>query len=84
MNQINVISTRVADDVLAGLDKLVRDYDRSRAWIVAKAVKSYLEEEEAFQAAMDEAEQAIDHGDFYTQEEMEAWAAGLHQRDKVM
>jgi predicted transcriptional regulator len=83
MNQVNVISARVADDVLAGLDKLVQDYDRSRAWLVARAVKSYIEEETAFQAAMDEAELAIDNGDFYTQEEMEAWASGLRQRDKV-
>jgi predicted transcriptional regulator len=48
-------------------------HDRSRAWIVARAVEDYVRDEKAFFDSLDAAEAAIDRGEFFTQEDMETW-----------
>jgi predicted transcriptional regulator len=70
-----VVTTRLDDDTMNDLDRLAGYHDRSRAWIVAKAVKEYVREESQFFAYLQEAEDAIDRGEFYTQAEVEAWFA---------
>jgi predicted transcriptional regulator len=78
----NVISARVSDEVLAMIDQLALDQDRSRSWVVAKlvelATKKQIEQLTFIQKGFDEIEQ----GDSYTQEEMEAWVVGLKQSRK--
>lgn len=73
----SVVTARLDPETLAGLDKLAEYHERSRAWLVAKAVKQYVKEESEFFAFLQEGEDAIDRGEFLTQEEMEAWVKSL-------
>jgi predicted transcriptional regulator len=72
MTKRNVITARVDDDILAGLNQLSDYTDRSRAWLVAEAVRRYVEEEGAFFAFVREGEEAIDRGDFITHDQLTA------------
>ena len=73
MTHSAVVSGRIAAETAVKLDKLAERLDRSRAWIVARAVEQFVEEEAEFLASLDEAERQIDRGEFFTQEQMEAW-----------
>ena len=75
----SVVTARLDQETLDGLDKLAEYHERSRAWLVAKAIKQYVKEESEFFAFLKEGEDAIDRGDYLTQEEMEAWIANLHK-----
>jgi predicted transcriptional regulator len=68
----NVITARVDDETLAGLDRLSDYADRSRAWLVAEAVRRYVEEEAAFIAFVQEGEDDIERGDFITHDQLAA------------
>ncbi|MEI9927713.1 MAG: ribbon-helix-helix protein, CopG family [Sphingomonas sp.] len=74
-----VVTARLDSETLAGLDKLAEYHERSRAWLVAKAIKQYVKEESEFFAFLKEGEDAIDRGEYLTQEEMEEWVANLHK-----
>jgi predicted transcriptional regulator len=82
MSNNNVISARVSDEVLAMIDRLAESRERSRAWIVAKLVEGaaakQIEMDDFVQVGIDD----IERGDFYTQEEMEAWVATPKQSRK--
>ena len=73
MGKSVVITTRLDGETLATVDAIAKRCERTRAWIVAKAIKQYVEEEAAFSAFLKEGEDAIDRGEFFTQDEMEAW-----------
>ncbi|WP_432769602.1 MAG: ribbon-helix-helix protein, CopG family [Sphingopyxis sp.] len=75
MSKQSVISARVDTETLALVDKLAAAQGRSRAWFVNKAVLDYVEQESAMLAFLQEGEDAITNGDYYTQEEMELWLA---------
>lgn len=77
MSKTAVITARLDAETLAALDALAAKRERSRAWLVAKAIKRFVEEETAFDAFLQEGEDAIERGDYLTQEQMEAWVAGL-------
>lgn len=81
MSKQHVITARVDEATLAGLNRLVEHHDRSRAWLVAKAVERYVKEETEFFAFVQEGEDSIDGGEFYTQEQMEEWLQGLKAAD---
>ena len=49
----------------------------SVAAYVAEAIHWFAEDEAALAESLDEADRQIDRGEFYTQEEMEAWVASL-------
>lgn len=51
-----VVTARLDEETLAKLDALAGAQERSRAWLVAKAVKRYVEEEAAFAAFIAEGE----------------------------
>jgi predicted transcriptional regulator len=68
-----VITARVDDDTFALVDKVASLHDRSRAWIVARALDDFLREEKMFFESLEAAEASIDRGEYYTQEEMEVW-----------
>jgi len=73
MSKSAVITTRIDEDTLQALDTLAADQERTRAWLAAKAIKRYVEEETAFRAFIKQGEDAIDRGEYYTQEQMEEW-----------
>lgn len=77
----SVITTRLDPETLAGLDKLAEYHERSRAWLVAKAVKQYVKNETEFFAFLQEGEDAIERGEYLTHEELMAEIKGMRQRD---
>ena len=80
MSKSAVITTRLDNDALARLDALATMLDRSRAWIVAKAVQRYVDEELEFRAFVQEGVDAADRGELISQEEMEAWFEARHRQ----
>jgi predicted transcriptional regulator len=72
MSKTAVITARLDPDTFAGLDRLAAYYDRSRAWLVAKAVERYVQEEGQFFAFIQEGEDAIAAGDFVTHDQLVA------------
>ena len=62
------------------LRDLAERLDRSPESIVAEAVAGYVAEQTEFLDSLDEAEREIERGEYYTQEEMEAWFAERHTR----
>ncbi|WP_066658482.1 MULTISPECIES: CopG family ribbon-helix-helix protein [unclassified Sphingomonas] len=77
----SVITARLDPETLAGLDKLAEYHERSRAWLVAKAVKQYVKNETEFFAFLQEGEDAIERGEYLTHEELMAEIKGMRQRD---
>jgi predicted transcriptional regulator len=73
----NVISARVSDEVLAAIDRLADSQERSRAWIVNQMVKNAAERQIEFDEFIKVGADAIERGEFYTQEEMETWVESL-------
>lgn len=69
-----VVTARIDEALSQQLDLLAARRDRSRAWLVGKALEHLIEAEQAFDAFIQAGEDAIDRGDFLTQEQMEAWA----------
>ena len=72
MSKTAVITARVSEELAADLDKLAGELERSRAWIVAKAIKRYVREELEFIAYIQEGEDDIAAGRVHSQEEVEA------------
>ena len=79
MSKTTVITGRVAEETSAKLDRLAARMERSRSWIVARAVEEFVLSETELMDSLDEAERQIERGDYLTQEEMEAWVAGLRR-----
>ncbi|WP_374526426.1 CopG family ribbon-helix-helix protein [Sphingopyxis sp.] len=73
MDATSPISARIDAGVLNGLDQLAERYDRSRSWLVAQAVREYVERETEFLEFVKAGEDDIAAGRIYTQEEVEAW-----------
>lgn len=69
----NVITARVSDEVLAMIDRLARDNERSRAWVVAKLVENAARKQIELADFIQEGIDSIERGEYHTQEEMEAW-----------
>ena len=63
---------RLDDEVLAKLDALAADTDRSRNWIAAKAIEDYVALNAWQIARIKEGIAEADRGEFATDEEVEA------------
>ena len=70
--QTSVVTARLDAETLAGLEKLAAYHDRSRAWLIAKAVKRYVKEEAEFFAFLQEGEDDFARGDYITHDELVA------------
>jgi predicted transcriptional regulator len=81
MTKSTVVTTRIDPATAESLDALAARLERSRAWIVSKAVAAYVQEKTEFLDFLQEGEDAINRGDFYTQEQMEEWLQGLRRAD---
>jgi predicted transcriptional regulator len=71
---------RLDDEMLAKLDALAADTDRSRSWIAAKAIESYVELNAWQIAHIKEGIAQADRGEFATEEELDAIEAELQAR----
>lgn len=73
MNRPAAITARVDEATADKLDQLASELDRSRSWLIAKAVQEYVERETEFREMIRVAEEDFAAGRVHTQEEMEAW-----------
>jgi predicted transcriptional regulator len=71
---------RLDDEMLAKLDALAADTDRSRSWIAAKAIESYVELNAWQIAKIKEGIAQADRGQFATEEELDAIETELQAR----
>lgn len=77
-----VVTARIRDEVLADVDRIAEMRDRSRAWVLSRMIEKAVERELEFRAFIQEGVDAIERGEYYTQEEMEEWVEGLKQSRK--
>ncbi len=63
---------RLDDQMLAKLDALAADTDRSRSWLAAKAIEDYLERNAWQIARIKDGIAEADRGEFASDEEVEA------------
>jgi predicted transcriptional regulator len=70
MSKQNVVSARVSDELLVMIDRLAEKQDRSRAWIVAKCLDLAVRRDIKFLDFVQAGEDAIESGDYVTQEEL--------------
>lgn len=68
---------RLDDETLAKLDALAADTDRSRNWLVAKAIQDYVELNAWQIQRIKEGIAEADRGEFATDEELDAIEAKL-------
>jgi len=76
MSKTAIVTARIDADLSGRLDTLATLHERSRASVIERAVRRYVEEELAFHAFIQEGVDAADRGEVYSQEEMEAWVEG--------
>ena len=77
-----VVTARIKDEVLADVDRIAEMRDRSRAWVLSRMIEKAVERELEFRSFIQEGVDAIERGEYYTQEEMEEWVEGLKQSRK--
>lgn len=86
MSKQTVISARIDAETSAKLDAIAQAADRSRAWLVAQAVREMIERDEELMKFLQPGLDDIAAGRVHTQEEMEDWLAeklaGLRQAQK--
>ncbi len=66
-----IVTARINADLANRLDALASDHDRSRAWMVARAIARFVDEEEALVGAIKEGEADIAAGRVVSQAEVE-------------
>lgn len=76
----SVVTARIDEETLAALDKLAEYHERSRAWLVAKAITRFVEEESEFFAFLQQGEDDVARGDFVTHEELVAEIQAMRQK----
>jgi predicted transcriptional regulator len=67
-----VVTARIDGQLSADLDRLAAMRERSRAWLVEKAIAQFVREELEFRASLDEAEAEIERGDYLEHDEFMA------------
>ena len=75
MTKHSVISTRIDSDTMALMDNLATAQGRSRAWLVAQAVREYAEREAEMLAFIEEGERSARDEPLISAEEMQEWIA---------
>jgi predicted transcriptional regulator len=70
MTKTIVVTTRLDEPTIEALDALAERLDRSRAWIVAKAVAGYVQEKTEFLDFIKEGEDDLDAGRTISHEEL--------------
>jgi predicted transcriptional regulator len=88
MDSSSPITTRLDAATLETLDCLAERYDRSRSWLVAQAVRQFVEREAEMLAFIEEGERSAREEPLISHEEMKAFIAAkraeLHsKRDKA-
>ena len=69
---MTTVTTRIDEETQSRLDQLAKATARSRSWLVADAIRRYVEEEGWQVAAIEEGVRQADAGDFATEDEVKA------------
>jgi predicted transcriptional regulator len=72
-----VLSVRLAAETVAQLDEIAEEMERSRANLLARAVREYVEREYASLAAMRDGERELADGRGVSHEQVSAWVDDL-------
>ncbi len=73
---MTTVTARIDEETQTRLEKLAKATDRSRSWLVADAVRRYVDEESWQVAAIEEGVRQADAGNFATADEVKtAFAA---------
>lgn len=88
MNSTTPITTRLNAATLETLDRLAERYDRSRSWLVAQAVRQFVEREAEMLAIIEEGERSAREEPLISHEEMKKLIAAKRielrsKRDKA-
>ena len=75
--QTTTVNARVENEILAQLDELARATDRTRSYLIALAVREFVEREYAQLCDVREGEADIEAGRFLTGEDVRAWFEDL-------
>ena len=67
---MTTVTTRIDEETQSRLDQLAKATDRSRSWLVADALRRYVEEEGWQVAAIEEGVRQADASDFASEEEV--------------
>ncbi len=73
MSKQNVISARVTDEVIAMIDNIAAQRDRSRAWVVANLLEKAAKDEAAFRDFIQVGLDDVAAGRIVSQEQVERW-----------
>lgn len=77
MSNAVVVTARISHDVSAKLDALARETERTRAWLIAKAIEQYVDEELEMIAFIAEGDADLREGRVVSHEDMKAWVDSL-------
>jgi predicted transcriptional regulator len=69
----SVVSVRLDSEVLGQLDELAAEMDRSRSYLIAEAVREFVEREYAHLLHVREGEADIEAGRSFSGEEVQGW-----------
>ena len=72
MAQTAVVTARIGTELSVRLEKVAKAYDRSRGWVIARALERYLDEEADLIASLAQAEDDLTAGRVFSQDEIEA------------
>ncbi|NIJ38113.1 putative transcriptional regulator [Sphingopyxis panaciterrae] len=79
MTKHSVISARVDADTMALVDNIAAAQGRSRAWLVAQAVREYAEREAEMLAFIEEGERSAREEPLISADEMLDWIAAKRE-----
>ncbi|WP_419809321.1 CopG family ribbon-helix-helix protein [Sphingomonas sp.] len=69
------MTARIDEQLSADLDELAGRRERSRAWLIERAIAGFVADELELYRSLEEAEAQIDRGEYSTQEQVEAMFA---------
>jgi len=69
---MTTVTARIDEATQNSLDRLAKSTDRSRSWLVADAIRRYVEEESWQIAAIEEGVRQADAGNFASESEVKA------------
>jgi predicted transcriptional regulator len=67
-----VVTARISETLSADLDRLAVMRERSRSWLVEKAIAAFVREDLGLRLSLEEADAQIDRGDCATHEDFMA------------
>lgn len=77
------VTVRIPAELNRKLERLAKATSRSKSWLAAEAIGTYVTSEGDFLAAIEEGRQAAQSGDVIPYEEVRQWLASWGTRDEL-